>query len=218
VVAQVRVLGGAGGRPGRQRGRGAAAARGSGARARPGRAAARPSQQSRPAPAPPPHPPTPPPPVCRALRARRPRRGGVGRRAAHGLGLPHHLVGFGGVVFFGRAGGARDGCAQRAGAAAGSLRRQHALSGCTGSGILLTSHSHSPLPRPRPRFVNSASHVWGYQSYNTGDQSRNNWCGRGARGEGGAQPAGGGGSSGPAALADAAAPRRAGEAHSKGPR
>ncbi|KAI8472570.1 MAG: fatty acid desaturase-domain-containing protein [Monoraphidium minutum] len=24
-------------------------------------------------------------------------------------------------------------------------------------------------------FVNSASHVWGYQTYNTGDQSRNNW-------------------------------------------
>jgi stearoyl-CoA desaturase (delta-9 desaturase) len=24
-------------------------------------------------------------------------------------------------------------------------------------------------------FVNSAAHVWGYQSYNTGDLSRNNW-------------------------------------------
>jgi stearoyl-CoA desaturase (delta-9 desaturase) len=24
-------------------------------------------------------------------------------------------------------------------------------------------------------FVNSASHVWGYQTYNTGDLSRNNW-------------------------------------------
>lgn len=24
-------------------------------------------------------------------------------------------------------------------------------------------------------FVNSASHCWGYQSYNTGDLSRNNW-------------------------------------------
>jgi fatty-acid desaturase len=25
-------------------------------------------------------------------------------------------------------------------------------------------------------FVNSASHVWGTQTYNTGDLSRNNWC------------------------------------------
>ncbi len=25
-------------------------------------------------------------------------------------------------------------------------------------------------------FVNSASHVWGTQKFNTGDQSRNNWC------------------------------------------
>jgi stearoyl-CoA desaturase (delta-9 desaturase) len=25
-------------------------------------------------------------------------------------------------------------------------------------------------------FVNSASHCWGSQSYNTGDLSRNNWC------------------------------------------
>ena len=25
-------------------------------------------------------------------------------------------------------------------------------------------------------FVNSASHVWGNQTYNTGDLSRNNWC------------------------------------------
>jgi hypothetical protein len=42
-----------------------------------------------------------------------------------------------------------------------------------------------PAPNPAPplrgplspplRFVNSASHVWGYQDYNTGDQSRNNW-------------------------------------------
>jgi stearoyl-CoA desaturase (delta-9 desaturase) len=24
-------------------------------------------------------------------------------------------------------------------------------------------------------FVNSAAHVWGAQTYNTGDQSRNNW-------------------------------------------
>ena len=24
-------------------------------------------------------------------------------------------------------------------------------------------------------FVNSASHVWGNQAFNTGDQSRNNW-------------------------------------------
>lgn len=28
-------------------------------------------------------------------------------------------------------------------------------------------------------FVNSAAHVWGYQTYNTGDQSRNNWCAAG---------------------------------------
>ena len=26
-------------------------------------------------------------------------------------------------------------------------------------------------------FVNSASHVWGSQAFNTGDQSRNNWWG-----------------------------------------
>ena len=25
-------------------------------------------------------------------------------------------------------------------------------------------------------FVNSASHCWGNQTYNTGDLSRNNWC------------------------------------------
>jgi hypothetical protein len=25
-------------------------------------------------------------------------------------------------------------------------------------------------------FVNSAAHVWGDQTYNTGDLSRNNWC------------------------------------------
>lgn len=31
-------------------------------------------------------------------------------------------------------------------------------------------------------FVNSASHVWGSQSFNTGDQSRNNWCAAAASG------------------------------------
>ena len=29
-------------------------------------------------------------------------------------------------------------------------------------------------------FVNSASHVWGYQTFNTGDLSRNNWWERGS--------------------------------------
>ncbi len=109
--------------------------------------------------------------VCGALRAGGRRRGGLGRRAADGEGLVGGGVGAGGW-------GRSDGVCSRAIRQAARLRDSTNLSA--------DRSIYQPQPTTSTEsvqawvyhitwFVNSASHVWGYQDYDSGDQSRNNW-------------------------------------------